>query len=146
MASSILNLQPLAAPASAGRTIPWTAAQTFDGASTAATSGGALELRASATPWAYAAAMPIEFDCRIAPAAVGVRFVVDLEVLSGTVGLFAGKQVDTDPLGHEQVLSPSGRVTVRIDGDRSTWRLCIRNREDGHAVVRLHAVRWYVQR
>jgi len=146
MTCSILNLQPPAARGSAGRTLAWSAAHAFEGASLSPSAGGGVELRGPAAPWAYALAMPVDVDRLADPAAVGVRFVVDLEVLSGRVGLFAGKRIDTDSLGHEQTLAPAGRLTVRVDGDSSTWRLCIRNRAEGGAVVRLHSIRWYVRR
>jgi 2-polyprenyl-3-methyl-5-hydroxy-6-metoxy-1,4-benzoquinol methylase len=146
MTSFISNLQPPTARGGAARTLAWNSAHICEGASLCPAAGGAVDLRGPAAPWAYALAMPLDGDRGVDQTTVGVRFVVDLEVLSGHVGLFAGKHVDGDPLGDEQTLAPAGRVTVRVDGDTSTWRLCIRNRGEGGTVVRLHSMCWYVRR
>ncbi len=124
----------------------WKSLQPFADARVDASLDGALEVRTPPTPGAYAVVLPIAAETLLAADAVGVRFVLDLEVLSGSVGFFASREIDPDPLGREVVCGAAGRTTIRVDGDRSTIRLCIRSGPSGGGHVRIHSGQSYVRR
>lgn len=143
----------VAQPSAAGREGPrrvntyrdWSQVHAFDGTSLNAQPDGALDIHTSASAGAYAVVLPVPVEDDAAK--VGMRFVIELEVLAGAVGLFASKALDADPLGLEIVRhAPTARVTLRIDGDASTVRLCIRNGSTGNAHVRVHAFGWNVRK
>jgi 2-polyprenyl-3-methyl-5-hydroxy-6-metoxy-1,4-benzoquinol methylase len=120
--------------------------QPLAGAAMARSASGALDITTPATPWAYALLVPLPGTP--APAdAVGYRLVLDLEVLSGSVGLFLTDDVAQVPISQETVVAAGGRttVTVEVAGTRVS-QLCIRSAGDGAARLRVYGADGDVRR
>jgi len=123
------------------------ALKVLDGASVVDRSDGALDIKTPATPWAYAVIVPIDDRDTTDPATVGVRLEVDLEVLSGAVGIFASGDVADSPLGPAVLQhARTGRTTIHVDAGSAASRVYIRSGPDGAAHLRLHHIRPYVRR
>jgi 2-polyprenyl-3-methyl-5-hydroxy-6-metoxy-1,4-benzoquinol methylase len=78
--------------------------------------------------------------------AMGVRFEIDLEVLSGAVGLSAAGRLADSPVSQEIVQQVAGRRTIQLDAEGDASRLRIRSGAEGAAQLRLHRVRPHVRR
>src|SRR5438128_12680803 len=88
--------------------------QSCAGASIRVAPSGALDIRTAASPWAYAAMLPLEVE--VGSQAIGISASIDVEVTSGLAGFFLTDSVAAQPLAAEISLGPAqGRTTVRLD-------------------------------
>lgn len=119
----------------------------LNGASVAHRPDGAVDIVTPSTPWACALVVPLDELDPSDRTTVGVRLDIELEVLSGSVGIFASDRMTRSPLGHEVMQQArTGRTTVQIDAGPAACRVCLRSGAEGGAHLRLHEVRSYARR
>lgn len=108
----------------------------------------ALDVRTPATPWAYGCLLDLAGTASEDPSIVGVRVRVEVEVLSGSIGLFLADSSAQRQFGREVFLGETaGRVTVEMDAaGQDVRRLCIRTGVTGPSHVRVHEAKNWVRR
>jgi 2-polyprenyl-3-methyl-5-hydroxy-6-metoxy-1,4-benzoquinol methylase len=120
----------------------------LNGASAERCSGDTIELQTPAAPWSYG------FLCHLGeidqpdPRPVGGRVRLDVEIVSGSAGIFLTDSSARHLFGRETILDPSsGRLTVDIDAaDPAARWLCVRTASKGPSRVRVHHINQWVRR
>jgi 2-polyprenyl-3-methyl-5-hydroxy-6-metoxy-1,4-benzoquinol methylase len=107
---------------------------------------GSCEISTPLTAWSYAAVLPLG-HVTSAHDAVGLRLDIELEVTSGSIGMFTTNATSDEPLSHEVVETVGGgRVTVRIDGAPESSRLWFRSGPRGGSRGTVYRVRRVTRR
>jgi 2-polyprenyl-3-methyl-5-hydroxy-6-metoxy-1,4-benzoquinol methylase len=108
---------------------------------------GGCEITTPVAPWSYAMVLPLGQTEGDGHDVVGLRVELDLEVDSGSIGIFATGATTDAPLGRELMQrAGGGRTRLRIDAGRESSRLWIRSGPHGSAKVKLHQVRRFTRR
>lgn len=103
---------------------------------------GSCEITTPDLPWSYAIVLPIGEPETSDYDVVGVRLEVELEIVSGSIGIFATDAMTDSPLSREVVQEAGGgRIRIRIDADTASSRLWIRSGSHGGARATLRQVR-----
>src|SRR5262245_21270848 len=133
---------------SLGRDVDLRTVTACPGAAVRMAPNGSLEICTAETPWAYAALLPLSTEVEDGAEAVGVSAALDIEVLTGRVGLFLTDSTAQQPLAPETSLSPAeGRSALRLDAQGVVAsRLCIRTGAEGPARVRIHRLESWARR
>jgi 2-polyprenyl-3-methyl-5-hydroxy-6-metoxy-1,4-benzoquinol methylase len=107
---------------------------------------GGCEISTPLAPWSYAVVVPLG-NPESADEAIGTRLEIELEINSGSVGMFVTNDTSAEPISREVVQEAGGgRITLRIDGSRETSRLWVRSGPRGNARATLYRVRRVTRR
>ena len=128
--------------------VAWTAAETLSAdAGMVPRSDGGCDVTTPAVPWSYAVVLPFRHPETLAAETVGLRVQFELEVISGSIGVFATGATTDAPLSRELVQQAGvGRTTVSIDAASESSRLWIRSGPHGAARATLGHVRIFSRR